>query len=248
LSSFQRFISNISWNVLGKVCVQFLLFGVSILLTRYLGKERLGIYATLLVIPAFVRLLNQFGLETLINKKIPELNILDPSGRQARYLIQRLLAIRAGTAFVFSGLLYLGLPYYMGFIKNPQWLEYRSVLILYFLVITFNSILSTLFMTRLQYKIVSATETSCAFLNLVFLVGFIVLDYGIYGILYAYILSSGFNILIYLGLTWNDLKGETQAPKFQEMYSLARASYLIALLSLGLITQADVVLMNYFQV
>ena len=248
MSSFQRFISNISWNILGKVCVQFLLFGVSILLTRYLGKERLGIYATLLVIPAFVRLLNQFGLETLINKKIPELNILDPSGRQSRYLIQRLLTIRAGTTLVFCGLLYLGLPYYMDFIKNPQCLEYRPVLILYFFVITFNSILSTLFMTRLQYKIVSATETGCAFLNLVFLVGFIVLDYGIYGILFAYILSSGFNILIYLGLTWNDLKGETQAPEFQEMYSLARATYLVALLSLGLVTQADVVLMNYFQV
>jgi O-antigen/teichoic acid export membrane protein len=68
LSPFERFISNISWNVFGKVCVQILLFGVSILLTRYLGKERLGVYATLLVIPSFVRLLNQFGLETLINK------------------------------------------------------------------------------------------------------------------------------------------------------------------------------------
>ena len=96
LSSFQRFISNISWNVLGKVCVQILLFGVSVLLARYLGKEKLGIYATLLVVPTFVRLLNQFGLETLINKKIPELNVLDPSGKQARYLIQRLLAIRLG--------------------------------------------------------------------------------------------------------------------------------------------------------
>jgi O-antigen/teichoic acid export membrane protein len=32
------------------------------------------------------------------------------------------------------------------------------------------------------------------------------------------------------------------------MYSLARATYLVALLSLGLVTQADVVLMNYFQV
>ena len=70
LSSFQRFISNISWNVFGKVCVQILLFGVSVLLARYLGKEKLGVYATLLVVPTFVRLLNQFGLEFLINDGI----------------------------------------------------------------------------------------------------------------------------------------------------------------------------------
>ena len=248
MSSFQRFISNISWNVLGKVCVQVLLFGISVLLARYLGKERLGIYATLLVIPTFVRLLNQFGLETLINKKIPELNVLDPSGRQARYLIQRLLAIRGASSIFFCALIYVCLPYYMGFMGTPHLVEYRLVLILYFLIISLNSLLSTLFMTRLQYKTVSMTETACAFLNLIFLGLFIVLDYGIYGILYAYIISTAINILIYFGMVWNDLKGETYAPDLREMYSLARATYLTALLSLGLITQADVVLMNYFQV
>ena len=145
MSSFQRFISNISWNVLGKVCVQIILFGGSVLLARYLGKEKLGVYATLLVVPTFVRLLNQFGLEFLINKKIPELNVLDPSGKQSRYLIKSLLAIRAGTSVFFSILIYAGLPYYLDFIGAPELVEYRLVLILYFLVICFNSLLSTLF-------------------------------------------------------------------------------------------------------
>ena len=205
MSSFQRFISNISWNVLGKVCVQVLLFGISVLLARYLGKERLGVYATLLVIPTFVRLLNQFGLETLINKKIPELNVLDPSGRQARYLIQRLLAIRGASSILFCAFLYACLPYYMDFMGTPHLMEYRLVLIFYFLIISLNSLLSTLFMTRLQYKTVSMAETGCAFLNLTFLGLFIVLDYGIYGILYAYIISTGINIITYMGLTFSKL-------------------------------------------
>ena len=138
MSSFQRFISNISWNVLGKICVQVLLFGISVLLARYLGKERLGVYATLLVIPTFVRLLNQFGLETLINKKIPELNVLDPSGRQARYLTQRLLAIRGASSILFCAFLYACLPYYMDFMGTPHLMEYRLVLIFYFLIILFS--------------------------------------------------------------------------------------------------------------
>ena len=248
MSSFQRFISNISWNFFGKVCVQILLFGVSVLLARYLGKEKLGVYATLLVVPTFVRLLNQFGLEFLINKKIPELNVLDPSGKQSRYLIKSLLAIRAGTSVFFSILIYAGLPYYLDFIGAPELVEYRLVLILYFLVICFNSLLSTLFMTQLRYRVVSITEIGCAFLNLIFLAGFIFQDWGIKGVLYAYIISTSINIIIYFGLAWNGIKGEVHAPDFKEMYSLGGATYLTALLSLGLITQADVLLMNYFQV
>lgn len=248
LSSFQRFISNISWNVLGKVCVQVLLFGVSVLLARYLGKEQLGVYATLLVVPTFVRLLNQFGLETLINKKIPELNVLDPSGKQARYLIQRLLAIRAGTSVLFSFLLYTGLPFFMDFMGTPELLEYRLVLILYFLIISFNSLLSTLFMTQLRYRVVSITETGCAFLNLVFLAGFIIQDWGIEGVLYAYVISTSINILIYMSLISSELQGKTETPDLKELPSLAWASYMLTIFSFGLITQSDVMLMNYFQV
>ena len=135
LSPFHKFISNISWNVLGKVCVQILLFGVSILLTRYLGKERLGVYATLLVIPVFVRLLNQFGLETLINKKLPELMVQDPSGQQGRYLVRKILTIRATTTLALGAALYATLPHYLNFIHMPDLMEYRLALIAYFFII-----------------------------------------------------------------------------------------------------------------
>ena len=90
--------------------MQILLFGVSIFLTRYLGKERLGDYATLLVIPVFIRLMNSLGLETLINKKLPELNVQDPSGLQGKYLVGRLLVLRFLTTFCFCILLYFVLP------------------------------------------------------------------------------------------------------------------------------------------
>ena len=106
MSSFQKFITNIAWTTLGKTGVQVILFAISILLTRYLGKERLGDYATLLVIPVFARFLNSFGLETLINKKLPELNIEDSSGSEGRYLVGRLLAIRFLTTVCFCFLIY----------------------------------------------------------------------------------------------------------------------------------------------
>ncbi len=224
------------------------MFAISILITRSLGKERLGIYATLLVIPAFVRLLNQFGLETLINKKLPELNVQDPSGNQGRYLVRRLLMFRLISALAFCWFLYIFLPNYFDFIHMPELLDYRTALILYFMVITVESLLSTLFMTRLQYKIVSIVETAGALLNLVLLAVFILSGYGILGVLYAYILSVCLNIFAYLILSAKGLRGGSTVPEWKEMKHLAWASYWISLLSFGLMTQSDILLMNYFHV
>ena len=129
MTPFQKFISNISWTVLGKILVQILLFLISILLTRYLGKKNLGDYATLLVIPVFIRLLNSFGLETLINAKLPALNIRDSSRGEGRYLVGRLLALRLTTTAMFCPLIYYCLPYYLSLIHRPEFIEFRWVLI-----------------------------------------------------------------------------------------------------------------------
>ena len=248
MSSFQRFISNITWSVLGKICVQILLFGISILLTRYLGAERLGDYATLLVVPVFVRLLTSFGLETLINKKLPELNIIDSSGAEGRYLVGRLLAFRLLTTIGFCFLIYLFLPHYLEFIHYPFLMEFRWALIFYFGVITVDSILSTLFMTLLRFKTLTKVEISGALLNLIFLILFIRLNYGIYGVLYAYIISASMTSVIYLVLARDQYTGPTKKPELDDIGHLAWVSYGSAFLGFGLMTQSDVLLMNFFKV
>ncbi|MFQ5450014.1 MAG: lipopolysaccharide biosynthesis protein [Nitrospinaceae bacterium] len=248
MSSFQRFLTNISWNVFGKICVQLILFAVSILLTRYLGRERLGVYATLLVIPAFVRLVNQFGLETLINKKLPELQVRDPSGKQGRFLVRLLIRTRLLSSLAFCGILYIALPFYLDWVQHPELLKYRPALIFYFLAITVNSLLSTLLMTLLRYKLVAALETLSALLNLILLGVFIFLDAGIAGVLYAYILSTFVNIFVSAFMVRKEVVGPAAPPPWGEMKKLAWVSYWITLFSFGLMVQSDVVMMNYFQV
>ena len=248
MSSFQSLISNVSWNILGKLCTQILLILVSIIITRYLGKESLGVYAALLVVPNFVRLLNMLGVETLINKKLPELSVLDPSGCQGRYLLKRLLIFRLFTSALFCISLYFLLPYYLEIINKQELLVYRSIVLVYFFVITVNSFLSTLFMTQLRYKVVSIAETVSATMNLALLVVFVMMDYEIFGVLYAYILSMVINILIYAFLSKVHFAGETEAPTGGDMKPLALTSYVMSLFSFGIMTQSDVLLLNFFQV
>ena len=228
--------------------VQILLFAISILLTRYLGKKNLGDYATLLVIPVFIRLLNSFGFETLINAKLPALNIRDSSRGEGRYLVGRLLALRLTTTAMFCALIYYCLPYYLSLIHRPEFIEFRWVLIFYFAAITIDSILSTLFMTLLRFKVLVKIESLGAFLNLIFLIIFIRMDYGIYGVLYAYIASLVVTNLSYLILSRDQYLGPKKIPECGDMKHLAWVSYGITFLGFGLMTQSDVLLMNFFKV
>lgn len=248
MSLFRGFLTNISWNVFGKVCIQVLLLAVSVLITRYLGKDRLGLYATILVIPAFIRLLNGLGLETVVNKKLPELQVLDPSLAQGRYALRRLLALRLISSLVVCLLLYLFLPSYFTLIHMPELVSYRPAILAYFLVITLNSLLSTVFMTYLKYKVTSVVESVSVLLNLGFLVVFVYLDWGIQGVLFAYILSTAVTIGIYGYLSLPYVVGETRESGWGDARQLAWISYVTGIFSFGLMTQSDVVLMNYFHV
>ena len=248
LLPFQKFIENTSWTVLGRVLVQILLFAISILLTRYLGTKSLGDYATLLVIPVFIRLLNCFGLETLINAKLPALNTNDPSGAEGRYLVSRILTLRLTTTAFFCILIYFCLPFYLKLTHRSEFIEFRWVLIFYFAVITIDSILSTLFMTLLRFKVLVKIEILGAFLNLIFLVIFIRLDYGIFGVMYAYVSSLVVTILISLILSRDQYLGPKKLPEPGNMKHLAWVSYGITFMSFGLMTQSDVLLMGFFKV
>lgn len=245
---FSRFLTNISWNVLGKILIQFVMFAVSVALTRYLGKERLGLYASILVVPALARLFNSLGLETVLNKKLPELKVKDPDLTMGRYILRRLFGLRLATSLAFCLLLYFFLPFYSNWVNLPELLDYRWTVVFYFLFVGFHSLLSTLLMTYLEYKTNAVIEVIGAALNLAFLAAFIFMDYGVAGVLWAYILSTAVAAILYALTSRSYWRGEERAADWGDSQKLARASWALGIFSFGLLNQTDVVMMNYFQV
>ncbi|QPJ63971.1 MAG: polysaccharide biosynthesis protein [Candidatus Nitrohelix vancouverensis] len=245
---FNRFLSNLPWTTLGKVVVHLQLFALSILLTRYLGKELLGIYATLLAVPVFARLLNTLGLESALHKKLPELNVQDPEGSLGRWLVACLLGVRFLSTGLACILLYFLIPAYFESIGQPQLVEHRVALLFYFSAITIDSLLSSLFMTQLRYKLIASVESGCAFLNLCLAAVFIALDYGVAGVIWAYVISVSVNVLLYLFWSRDSWAAPRKRPPLDETARLSWSSYWVGLLGFGLMTQADVVLMNVFRI
>ncbi|MFQ5481275.1 MAG: lipopolysaccharide biosynthesis protein [Nitrospinaceae bacterium] len=248
MSNVHRFITNAAWNIGGKLFIQLIYFVVSILIFRYLGRQGLGIYASLLVVPAIVRLFNALGLESVLNKKLPELNIEDPSGRQGRFFVRGILGFRLISSLVCAAGMYWALPVYSQWVHVPVLLDYRLELVLYFFAVTVNSILGVLFMALVRFRTVTFAEGINAGLNLLLLLAAVAMDWGIRGVLWAYIAATGIQLAIYLHLARPHLRGAAQSTDLREAWRLAGVAYAINLFSLGLWTQSDVVLMNYFQV
>lgn len=103
-------------------------------------------------------------------------------------------------------------------------------------------------MTLLRFKVLVKMESLGAFLNLIFLIIFIRMDYGIYGVLYAYIVSLVVTNLSYLILARDQYLGPKKMPECGDMKHLAWVSYGITFFGFGLMTQSDVLLMNFFKV
>ncbi len=248
LTLLHRFITNAFWNIGGKVFVQLIYFLLSVLISRYLGKEGLGLYASILVVPAFVRLLNTLGLEGMLNKKLPELDVHDPTGAEGRFLVKKVLGLRLFSSLGFGFLLFAGLPVYAEWVKVPEMMHYRPAILLYFLVVTVNSMFGTLFMTRLRFRVVTIADSINALFNLLLLVMFIVFDWGLWGVLSAYILSTLAQLLFYWQMARPFLAGPVRPTNMEEARQLSWTVYGINLMSIGLWTQSDIMLMNYFDV
>ena len=246
MSISERFYSNISWNIVSKAGILIVTLALSIIITRYLGQEKYGIYASILIIPSFTRFLNSFGLETVVNKSLPEFNVADPSLKSSRYLLRRIFAFRFVSTTLFSLLIYTGLPYYLDLVHLPELIVFRPTIIFYFAVTSINSLYSTLFMTFLRYKITGIAELASYLLNLGFLILFIYLDIGIEGVLRAYIIATVIKLGAYVALSARDFRGEIARPDTSELGNLAKVSYLSAIFSFGLLMQSDLFLMNYF--
>ena len=103
-------------------------------------------------------------------------------------------------------------------------------------------------MAQRRFITLAITEVFGALINLVLLVLFISLDYGIYAVLFAYIISAALTSSVYLLLAKIEYPDSTHKPELNNMGHLAWIAYGIGLFGFGVMTQSDVLLMNYFKI
>jgi O-antigen/teichoic acid export membrane protein len=251
MSLAQRFTSSLIWNSIGKAILYCSGIATSIIIARGLGKVNLGIYATLITIPAMLRLFSSLGFETIFNLKLPVYS-LAPNGRdKMRYLIQRLIGLRLFITIIILGSLYMCFPLIGKFLKKPELIQYFLPLALYFVALTTLSLISMIFLALLRMKVASIVD---GFNQMLYLGGILILVWflrlGIDGVLYAFVISTITTICVYMVLGKEYVWGKTTSIEGErrELVEIGATALVSSMVTFGLGSQIDILLLNYFGV
>jgi O-antigen/teichoic acid export membrane protein len=121
MSTARAVFKSTLWNHAGKVLEYILMYAESVLIARGLGLETNGVYAGVISFSQFLFVLSSFGLETSINKHLPQLGGHHRESR-TRFLLRRLLLLRllliSATAALLWGVLQLVDPGSLGAVRD----------------------------------------------------------------------------------------------------------------------------------
>lgn len=129
MSRAKRIFTSAAWNHAGKLAEYFLAYLSAVLIARGLGVMENGVFAGLISFSQFMSALSSLGLETSLNKHIPQLSNAR-SQEQVRYLLRRLMGIRLVLFAVVAGLVFV-LPALAGF-QLPKGVDDYLVLLVVF--------------------------------------------------------------------------------------------------------------------
>lgn len=248
MSLAKRFTSGLIWNFIGKVVIA--LFGtiISILIARKLGKNNLGIYASIITIPATLRLFTSLGFETILNIKLPMINTMEDSIEKMRFLIRKLIFYRVAIVLATAVLLYFATPLLQDLFKEVNFSKFLPFIVLYLITLMFFSYLTMIFRALLRIKLVSIIEGINQSINLLLLMLFFAMGFKITGILSSFIISTILSISILMFLGKNYLFGHSTTVKIKDSYEIGATALLGGLMAFALGTQADIIVLNFFDI
>jgi O-antigen/teichoic acid export membrane protein len=113
MTLLKRTFTGFLWNSAGKTLEYVILYAISIIVARGLGLYQNGAYATLMSLAQILLVLSSMGLETTLNKAIPQL-VGSRAEARFRFLFFRAIGVRM-LVFLFTGtLLYFGIKVFSG--------------------------------------------------------------------------------------------------------------------------------------
>jgi O-antigen/teichoic acid export membrane protein len=244
----QRFASGITWNIVGKILLGVMGFPISILIARSLGSERLGVYATLLTIPAIMRLFSTLGFETSLNIKLPML-VAKRQESQCIFLVKRLLMGRIFISLLFCLGLYFSLPILEKWLHLNEVKSYFPFVACYFFCTVLVSYVSMVPRALIKIREVSLLEAlnQLGYLVLLCIFSFM-FELTIKGVFIAYIISTGIVTLIFIVFFRYFYWGSSSPLGMGEVYEIGMTAAISSFMAFGLGQQIDILFMNFFRV
>jgi O-antigen/teichoic acid export membrane protein len=161
MPSAKATFNSVLWNHAGKVLEYVLTYATSIAIARALGVGENGAFVGLISVSQLLFVLSSFGLETSLNKHIPQLGVTSHL-EQTRFILRRLLLLRGVVFSAIAGILLIA-PHLFSraLLGNAE--AYLWILLFYACIRSFAplfaAVLTAQFNTSLTAKINVATRT-----------------------------------------------------------------------------------------
>lgn len=250
MSLSKRFLSGFKWNVIGQVLSVSIGVLLSAVIARGLGPDDYGLYASVMAIIGIIFLLIKLGFETTINVQLPSLMIKaqETGFGNIVYLIRSLFSYRLILSFCACVFLYFFAPEIADLIHQKKivvYLRWASICVVFPGLISLLGMVFTAQLKIMLRRILEATEQIT-----ILLVVFVLLKIGlgIYGVIYAMIITSILFFLIYVFFSRRFLFHKSEKFDLSGFYKIGLAAWAIGFVSFALGKQTDIILLNYFGV
>ncbi|HET6271478.1 MAG TPA: oligosaccharide flippase family protein [Bacteroidota bacterium] len=193
------------WNHAGRVVEYFLIYVTSVLIARSLGVEGNGTFASLISISQLLMVIVSFGLETSLNKHIPQLPEENRAAR-LRYLVRRVFLVRFGLV-VFCSLGMFGIAWNLWGPATNIAVGYLWLLVGYTAVRSLASIATMVLIAQLKTGLSAKVNLAARLLECggVVVLGSIGIDAA--GILLLFVFTGLFQVLTLIISSRDDFVG-----------------------------------------
>lgn len=247
----KRFLSAFGWNTIGRILSIFIGLLSSAVIARGLGPDDYGLFATTLATIGIITLLIAFGFKKILNVRLPSL-IID--AREAGigkivYLVRSLLFYRIVLSCCASIVLYLLAPWLAGLIHQPNITDYLRIGAIYVAMLGIVGIIQMVFTAQLKIMLSRALNIAQQMILLIFTFIFLwKFGLGIYGVLYAMIISILLSVIIHIFASRKYLFSKAKKWDISGYYKIGFTAWLLGFVSFALGRQTDIILLNYFEI
>ena len=197
MSTVKKIINNTSWLAISEIIGKGISFASIVLIARYLGDEGFGKYAFAMAMAMIFIVFVDFGFHTFVTREIAR------KKQDAKIYLENLCVSKIILS-IFIYIIMIGFVFIIGKPADIRHLVYLSGI--YMILHSFNTFFRGVYqgVEKMKYHAINYILEKILFICLVVL--FISLKFGIVGILYAIIISTGigfiYNIFtIYFNIT-----------------------------------------------
>jgi len=195
------------WNHAGRVIEYLFIYVTSILIARSLGVEGNGTFASLISISQLLMVIASFGLETSLNKHLPQLPEKNRAAR-LRYLVRRVFLFRFGLV-VFCSLGMLGIAWNLRSPATNVAIGYLVLLVGYTAVRSLASIATMVLIAQLRTGLSAKVNLAARVLECGGVVVFGSMGADAAGILLLFVFTGLFQVLTLIVSSRDDFVGRT---------------------------------------